>query len=100
MEHRLDSFLRRLAGERFGPPRSVTCLYTMTADRDFVVDRLPEHPQVLVGLGAAHGFKFASWFGRTLAGLACGDPAGTELAPFAIDRPSLRVPRSREAWLV
>src|SRR5690606_18884338 len=100
MERRLGEFVRRLAGDRFGSPRSVTCLYTMTADRDFVVDRLPGHPQVLVGLGAAHGFKFAAWFGSTLAGLACGEPAAAELAPFAFDRPSLHVPSSREAWLV
>ena len=60
--------MRRLVGDALtGPPRSTTCLYTLTADRDFVLDRLPDHPQVLVALGAAHGFKFASWFGRTLA---------------------------------
>jgi sarcosine oxidase len=100
MESRLGDFMRGLVGDRFGRPRSTTCLYTMTSDRDFVVDRLPDHPQVLVGLGAAHGFKFAAWFGRTLAGLACGDPSGPELAPFAFTRPSLHVPISREAWLV
>ncbi len=87
-------------GDRFGRPRSTTCLYTLTPDRDFVVDRLPDIPQVLVGLGAAHGFKFAAWFGRTLAELACGDPSGPELAPFAFGRPSLHVPITREAWLV
>jgi sarcosine oxidase len=100
MESRLGDFMSRLAGDRFGRPRSTTCLYTMTSDRDFVVDRLPDLPQVLVGLGAAHGFKFAAWFGRTLAGLACGEPPGRELAPFAFTRPSLRVPIAREAWLV
>ena len=47
-----------------------------------------------VALGAAHGFKFASWFGRTLAGLACGEPAGPELAPFSFARPSLTRARS------
>ena len=100
MESRLGEFMRGLLGDRFDRPRSTTCLYTMTSDRDFVVDRLPDIPQVLVGLGAAHGFKFAAWFGRTLAGLACGEPHGPELAPFAFDRPSLHVPISREAWLV
>ena len=64
------------------------------------LDRLPDIPEVVVGLGAAHGFKFAAWFGRTLAGLACGEPPGHELAPFAFSRPSLHVPISREAWLV
>ena len=29
-----------------------TCLYTLTPDRDFVVDRVPDAPGVVVGLGA------------------------------------------------
>ena len=100
MESRLGEFMRGLVGDRFHEPRSTTCLYTMTSDRDFVLDRLPDIPEVIVGLGAAHGFKFAAWFGRTLAGFACGEPHGHELAPFAFSRPSLHVPISREAWLV
>ena len=46
-----------------------TCLYTLTPDRDFVLDRVPEAPGVVVALGAAHAFKFASVFGRILAEL-------------------------------
>ncbi len=34
------------------------------------------------------------------AALACGEPNGSELAPFVFTRPSLHVPISREAWLV
>ena len=53
-----------------GPPiYTKTCLYTLTPDRDFVVDRLPEAPGVIVALGAAHGFKFASVLGRIMAEL-------------------------------
>lgn len=100
MEHRLAAFMAGLVGDRFGAPSTTTCLYTLTADRDFVVDRLPDHPQVSVGLGAAHGFKFAAWFGRVLAELATGASPGPELAPFAVDRPALARPISREAWLV
>lgn len=100
MEARLGDFMMRLLGDRFGSPRTTTCLYTLTADRDFVLDRLPDHPNVCVGLGAAHGFKFAAWFGRTLADLATGGAPGPELAPFAIDRPALTRPITREAWLV
>lgn len=100
MERRLGEFMAGLLGDRFGTPATTTCLYTLTADRDFVVDRLPDHPEVCVGLGAAHGFKFAAWFGRTLADLATGGPPGPELAPFAIDRPGLRAGIDRTAWLV
>ncbi len=34
-----------------------------------------------VGLGAAHGFKFAAWFGRELAALATGSRTRPELGP-------------------
>jgi sarcosine oxidase len=100
MERRLADFMAGLLGDRFGAPRTTTCLYTLTADRDFVVDRLPDHPNVCVGLGAAHGFKFAAWFGKSLATLAAGGPADPALAPFSIDRPSLQAPIDRSAWLV
>jgi trimethylamine:corrinoid methyltransferase-like protein len=43
---------------------------------------------------------FPSWFGRRLADLATGAEAPDEIAPFAFDRPSLRQPIRREAWLV
>jgi sarcosine oxidase len=99
-EARLATFMEQLAGPGLGRPRSTTCLYTLTADRDFVLDRLPEHPQVLVALGAAHGFKFAAWFGRTLADLVLTGTAADDLSPFALDRLGLRASASREAWLV
>ena len=99
---RTDGFGRALFGGRLGPVvHTATCLYTLTPDRDFVLDRLPDHPAVLVAQGAAHGFKFAAWFGRTLAALAAGDEDGPDdLAPFAIDRAALREPTGATAWLV
>jgi sarcosine oxidase len=75
--------------------RTKTCLYTVTPDRDFVLDRLPGHPGAIVALGAAHAYKFAALFGTVLAGLALDPrrrPPGPELAGFAIDRPALRGP--------
>jgi sarcosine oxidase len=100
-EARVTEFVRRLVGGALaGTPRSTTCLYTLTADRDFVVDRLPDHPQVLVALGAAHGFKFASWFGRALAELALDGGTPDDISPFSITRPGLRAPAGRQAWLV
>jgi sarcosine oxidase len=99
-EQRLTEFMHRLLGPGLGAPRTTTCLYTLTSDRDFVCDRLPGLAQVSTALGTGHGFKFAAWFGERLAALASGEPMGPEMAPFAFDRPSLRVPISREAWMV
>ena len=78
-----------------------TCLYTLTPDRDFVVDRLPEAPGVTVLLGAAHGFKFASVLGRVAAELAFDGetPSAPDLERFRIDRPILlEAPRRRPGW--
>jgi sarcosine oxidase len=100
MEYRLATFMERLLGRGLGVSRSTTCLYTLTSDRDFLCDRLPGLPQISVAMGAAHGFKFAAWFGHELAALANGDPSPAHLAPFAFDRPGLHAPNSREAWLV
>jgi len=75
-----------------GPPiYTKTCLYTLTPERDFVLDRLPDAPGVIVGLGAGHGFKYASVIGRILAELALdgGTPSSGEIGAFRIDRRAL-----------
>jgi sarcosine oxidase len=79
-----------------------TCLYTMTPDRDFVVDAVPGHERILVCLGAAHAFKFASVLGRILAELALDGttPSAAELEAFRIDRPVLREPDPPRTFLV
>jgi sarcosine oxidase len=98
---RTTDFGRRVLGARLGPPlHTATCLYTLTPDRDFVLDQIPGCPNVLVALGAAHGFKFVPWFGRTLAALVAGEPPDDDLSPFAFDRPALREPATVANWLV
>ena len=90
---RTDDFARTFFGGRLGPAaHTATCLYTLTPDRDFVLDPCPGQPRVLVALGAAHGYKFAAWFGRTLAALAAGRQPEDDLALFAVDRPALAAP--------
>lgn len=50
------------------PHLSETCIYTNTADESFVLER---HGPIVVGSACSgHGFKFAPWIGRHLAGLA------------------------------
>jgi sarcosine oxidase len=48
-----------------------TCLYTLTPDRDFVLGRHPQHPQVVIASPCSgHGYKVASAVGEVLADLA------------------------------
>ena len=81
------------------PVRSLRCQYTLTPDRDFVIDRVPGHEAVVVGLGAAHGFKFAPTFGRLLAELVTGERDAVS-PTFALDRPALTDPDHAAHWLV
>ena len=47
------------------------CLYTMSPDENFIVDRHPLHANVVFAAGlSGHGFKFAPVLGRALAELA------------------------------
>jgi sarcosine oxidase len=80
--------------------RTVTCLYTLTPDRDFVVGAVPGHPAVLVGLGAGHAFKFAPTLGRVLADLAADGDTSSDIAAFAPDRPALAEAGHPVSWLV
>ncbi|MFN8467794.1 MAG: N-methyl-L-tryptophan oxidase [Caldilineaceae bacterium] len=98
---RTEQFLRRYLPSALGPIHySKTCLYTMTPDRDFVIDTVPGHPHIAVGLGAAHGFKFASVIGRLLAGLAGFGPVDADLAPFAMDRAILLEKNPARSFLI
>jgi sarcosine oxidase len=100
---RLGAFLEAHLPGAVGPPiLTRTCLYALTPDRDFVVDRLPEAPGVRVALGAAHGFKFASVLGRILAEMAIdgSTPSAPELERFSIDRPILLETDPPTSWMV
>lgn len=56
---------------RSSPPRYSVCLYTMTSDENFIIDRHPQHDHVVFAAGfSGHGFKFASVVGSVLADLA------------------------------
>ena len=92
---RVEAFMERHLPGALGPPiLTRTCLYTLTPDRDFVVDRLPDAPGVAVVLGAAHGFKYASVLGRILAELVVDGrtPSAGEIEAFRSDRATLREP--------
>lgn len=50
------------------PKRHAICMYTMTPDEHFIIDRHPAHANVLFAAGfSGHGFKFAPVVGSALA---------------------------------
>ena len=67
----LSPFVRRfLPGVRSDVWRHSVCMYTMTPDEHFIIDRHPESDCVVFAAGfSGHGFKFASVIGSILADL-------------------------------
>jgi sarcosine oxidase len=64
-----------------------TCLYTMTPDHDFIIDRLPETPQIVIASPCSgHGFKFAPVIGEILADLALEGGTPHDISRFRLSR--------------
>ena len=68
---------------------SKTCVYDMPPDRDFVLDKVPGHPRVTVGLGAGHAAKFAGLIGRILSDLVLRGRTDQPIEAFRADRAAL-----------
>ena len=75
-----------MVGVQPRPAQVDLCLYTETPTHDFLIDRHPEHPQIVIGGGfSGRGFKFAIGFGRLLADLAT-IPPGSYASEFWLPR--------------
>ena len=63
------------------------CLYTMTEDKHFIVDRHPVYPQITFGAGfSGHGFKFSTLIGKILAELAIEGETQHDISLFKLER--------------
>lgn len=63
------------------------CLQTDTPDRDFIIDKLPDCENLVVGAGfSGHGFKMSSAIGEILADLAEKGETRFEIEEFRISR--------------
>lgn len=100
-QHRLTQFMNRMLPDAGSDVLyTKTCLYTLTPDRDFVIDQVPGHPAVWLLTDGAHGFKFASWFGRTVAELMLTGSTRHDLSPFRYDRPILQLADPPRSYMV
>ncbi len=86
---RLPGLARRLV-------KAATCLYTTTPDGDFVIDRHPDQPAVLiVSACSGHGFKHSPAIGEAVAAMALGRHPPVDVTPFGLER--LRKERAASA---
>ena len=64
-----------------------TCRYTMTPDGDFILDRLPGAPNIIVASPCSgHGFKFAPVIGEILADLVTQGATRHDISRFGLAR--------------
>jgi len=70
------------------PSHTESCLYSVTPDEDFVLDRVG--PIVVASPCSGHGFKFAPLVGEIVASLATGEEPPVPLDRFRLDRRALR----------
>ena len=67
--------------------KAVTCLYTVTRDFGFVIDRHPRHDRIIVASPCSgHGFKHSAALGEAISDLAVGATARFDLSAFAFAR--------------
>jgi sarcosine oxidase len=99
--HRVKEFLARHLPTALGPILYTrTCLYTLTPDRDFVLDEVPGHPEALIAIGGGHGFKFASLIGQILSELAIDGETRHNLETFRMDRAILQLQNPPKHYMV
>ncbi|MGH8947387.1 MAG: N-methyl-L-tryptophan oxidase [Acidimicrobiia bacterium] len=97
----VSEFAARHLPGAVGPVRlAKTCLYTLTPDRDFLLDKVPGTENIFTVVGAGHAFKFASLLGRILVDLALDGATTHDISAFAADRPILREKDPARSYMV
>lgn len=99
LPHKADSDLLSRCIERYfsgyveRPRAMASCLYTLTVDRDFIIDGHPDHDLMLIfSCCSGHGFKYAPAYGQIALDLIQGTPR-PDLGSFEINRCITERPR-------
>jgi N-methyl-L-tryptophan oxidase len=80
----LETYMPAAAGVLL---RGGVCRYEMTPDEHFIIDRVPQHPNIFLACGfSGHGFKFSSVVGEILADLITKELSSFDLSLFSLSR--------------
>lgn len=87
-EAALRDFTEKYFPDAAGATSSMkVCMFTNSPDEHFIIDRLPDSPQVVVAAGfSGHGFKFSSVVGEILADLAIDGSTSHDIDMFRLAR--------------
>ncbi len=88
LDDRAAQFYERHVAERLPwlgpkPVRTIACLYTSTRGSRFIIDRHPQHSNVvIVSACSGHGFKHSAAIGEAVAETIATGALAAVLAPF------------------
>lgn len=86
-EQPLRRFLSQFLPDAGPRMHASVCLYTLTPDRHFIIDRHPEYANVAIAAGfSGHGFKFAPVVGEVLADLVTDGETKHPVGMFSLRR--------------
>ncbi|MDE2696513.1 MAG: N-methyl-L-tryptophan oxidase [Chloroflexota bacterium] len=91
-DHEDEAVLRAGLGRYFpeadGPVMSMkACMFTNTPDGHFIIDALPDAPNVFVAAGfSGHGYKFCGVIGEIMSDLATRGETPHDISLFRLDR--------------
>ena len=69
------------------PSKGEVCMYTMTKDEHFIIDRHPDYKNVVIGAGfSGHGFKFAPVIANILTDLVIDGTTTYPIELFQLSR--------------
>src|SRR5262249_2864604 len=87
-EEVLRVFLRRYFPKAEGPVMTLgATFFENTPDRDFIIDRLPEHQNLWLAVGlSGHGYKYCSALGEVMVDLVTTGRSRFDLSPFRVSR--------------
>ena len=90
-QRRVETFLEaHLPGVRRQCAHHSVCMYTLTPDEHFIVDRHPADPRIVFAAGlSGHGFKFTCVLGQALADLALDGRTDLPIGFLSLNRPGL-----------
>lgn len=64
-----------------------SCVYDVTPDEHFILDRLPDDPRIVIATGlSGHGFKFGLLLGELLSSLVCDTQSVVPMEHFGLAR--------------
>ena len=86
-----DEAILREGIERYFPAangptvKAAACIFTNTPDGHFILDRLPDEPDVFVAAGfSGHGYKFCGVIGKLMADMCQDREPEWDIAPFRL----------------